>query len=102
VLIATFNNVAVNFIGGGNGRTGRKSEACRKLLTNYQHNIVSSTPHQGVEIFQHLISLLRLQHSCSHLSSNRQLTLLQNNFEFTGTKMVYTIIIFFLLHTEKM
>ena len=64
---------------GGPGENQRH-HPCRKLLTNYQHNVVSSTPRQGVEVFQHLISLLRLQHSCSHLSSNRQLTLLQNNF----------------------
>ena len=36
--------VAVSFIDGGNWRTRRKSQTCRKSLTKLSHNVVSSTP----------------------------------------------------------
>jgi hypothetical protein len=37
-------NVTVSFISGGNQSTQRKPLTCRKSLTNFPHNVVSSTP----------------------------------------------------------
>jgi len=36
--------VAVRYIGGGNQSTRRKPLTCHKSLTNFSHNVVSSTP----------------------------------------------------------
>ena len=44
VFNATFNNLSVNFIGGGNRKTRKKTPAFNKSLTNFRHIVVSSTP----------------------------------------------------------
>ena len=47
----TFNNISVilvvvGFIGGGNRSIQRKSQICRKSLTNFiTYDVASSTPH---------------------------------------------------------
>ena len=44
VFNATFNNLSVNFIGGGNRKTQKITPTFNKSLTNVRHIVVSSTP----------------------------------------------------------
>ena len=39
--------MAVSFIGARNRSTWRKPPTCRKLLTNWSHNVISNTLHHG-------------------------------------------------------
>jgi hypothetical protein len=56
-----FDIVAVSFIGGGNRRTQRKPQTCRKSLTNLSHNVV----HLGlVEIRTHNKSICEENFNC--------------------------------------
>jgi hypothetical protein len=50
VFDATFNNISVSFIGGGNRGTRRKPPTCRKSMTNFYHRMVYTSPWSRFEL----------------------------------------------------
>ena len=67
VFNATFNNLSVNFIGGGNRKTQKITPAFNKSLTNVRHIVVSSTP-------RHERTMLLVIGTCSCKSNYHTIT----------------------------
>ena len=61
------------FIGGGNWSAWRKSLTCRKSLTNWSHNFVSSTLRlRGIRTHNNYHTWSRPQHPSNYLHPNKE------------------------------